>query len=462
MHLRTDPLGSDRLAAFLNSMPDLPRQIRLAAGDYFMHGQDSRMRQVGLPGNICCAVMKLGKGFSVDTLRRRIADSPLLNWLAKARIVRPVPLIFPPLWRSIGDPQPILFEHNTLNGCDSSPTFLPAAVSRHKLNADTGPGLVFDVVRHADGTSHLYISWNHTLLDARGLDLLLNHLNGQPGAPASPSVQDFISPKQFGWDLAGWWPNIKQARGSVKWLNESGKDPIFSLVPPDRPAQCRNHRHLISFTPEDTARIDARCQQFNCGFRRSHFYLAACLRALHSLALQRGNQDGAYLVPVPHDTRRRGSKGPIFSNHLSILFYRIDPKFAGRISDILGELSRQMTDQIRDRFPDSCMAALDMFKPLPLRYYVHHLGKPTRGKFASLSFSDSGETCASLSDLCGGEIQDVTHLVPTWRPPGITIVFLRFRNRLSAMVSTVDDCLNSLEVDALDRDIRRALLEEIP
>ena len=67
-------------------MSDLPRQIRLAAGDYFMHGQDCRMRQVGLPGNVCCAVIKLDKGFDVERLRRRIAESPIMNWLARARI----------------------------------------------------------------------------------------------------------------------------------------------------------------------------------------------------------------------------------------------------------------------------------------------------------------------------------------------------------------------------------------
>jgi hypothetical protein len=163
---------------------------------------------------------------------------------------------------------------------------------------------------------------------------------------------------------------------------------------------------------------------------------------------------------VPHDTRKRGANGPIFSNHLSILFYRIEPKFAGRISDILGELSRQMTDQIRDRFPESCMAALDMFKPLPLGYYVHHLGKPTRGKIATFSFSDSGETCAGIKDLWGGKILDVTHIVPAWRPPGLMIVFLRFGNRLSALLSSVDDCLNPAEVDGMERDVRHALLEE--
>ena len=442
-------------------MSDLPRQIRLAPGDYFMHGQDRRMRQVGLPGNVCCAVIKLGNGFDVERLRRRIAESPIMDWLSRARIFRPVPMLFPPLWRTSTKPKDILFEHHHQNGVADKPWLLPEVVAGRELDAGRGPGVAFDVMRHADGTSHLFLSWNHTHLDARGLDFLLNHLNADEITKAAPGVQNFISPKQLGSGLSGWWPNVKQARGSVAWLNESGAEPLFSLVPPGpRPASCRNHYRVIYFTEAETARVDARCQQFNCGFRRSHFYLAASLRALHTVAVQRGNKDGAYLIPVPHDTRKRGANGPIFSNHLSILFYRIEPQHAGRITDILGELSRQMTNQIRDRFPESCMAALDMFKPLPLGFYVHHLGKPTRGKIATFSFSDSGETCAGMKELWGGKILEVTHLVPAWRPPGLTVVFLRFCNRLSALLSSVDDCLSPAEVDGMERDMRKSLLEE--
>lgn len=426
-----------------------------------MHGLDCQMRRVGLPGNVCCAVIRLGAGFEVGRLRQRMAESAIMDWLARARIFRPVPALFPPVWRRGQVARRLLFEHPGENGMPDKPWLLPEAVARHELHASRGPGLAFDVIRHSDGTSHLFLSWNHTHLDARGLDLLLNHLSGDNAARMLPSAQHFINPKQLGWELASWWPTVKRARGSVKWLNESGAEPLFSLVPPGpRPKRCRNNYRVLYFTEEETARIDARCQQLNCGFRRSHFYLAASLRGLHGVAVQRGNKEGAYLVPVPHDTRKRGANGPIFSNHLSILFYRIEPRFAGRISDILGELSRQMTDQIRDRFPESCIAALDMFKPLPLGYYVHQLGKPTRGKFATFTFSDSGETCAGLKDLWGGKILDVTHIVPAWRPPGLMMVFLRFGNRLSALVSSVDDCLGPSEADNLERDIRHALLEE--
>ena len=292
------------------------------------------------------------------------------------------------------------------------------------------------------------------------MDLLLSHLNASTETNGAAS-KNLLNPSQRGWSLAGWWPNAKKAHGSVKWLNESGREPLFTLVPEGRrPRSCRNQYRVVSFSREDTARIDERCQRLSAGFRRSHFYLAGTLRAVHALATRRGNKEGAYLVPVPHDTRRRGAGGPIFSNHLSILFYRISPEQCGKISDIVGELGRQMTNQIRDRFPECCMAALEMFKPLPLGFFGRRLGKPTRGKFATFCFSDSGEACAGMTDFLGAPIQEVTHLVPTWRPPGLTLVFLSFGGRLSALLSWVDDCLSLAEVEGMERDLRAALLEE--
>jgi len=425
-----------------------------------MHGQDHRMRRFGLPGNVCYAIIQLDRGFDADRLRRRIAESPIVDWLTRARIVRRWPLL-PPVWRTTTKPKAIFFEHPEQNGTLETPWSLPKVVAARELRAERGPGLTFDVVRHADGTSHLYLSWNHTLLDARGLDFLLSHLNADGATNGAPGVQDFISPKQTDGKRIGWLANAQLAQGSVKWLHESGKEPLFSLVPPGRRRGPRcNHHRLLRLTEPETARLDARSQQITAGFRRSHFYLAASIRALHAIATGRGNRDGAYLIPVPHDTRRHGAKGPIFSNHLSILFYRIEPRFAGRISDIVGELSRQMTEQIRDRFPESCMAALEMFKPLPLWYYMHYLGKPTRGKFASLSFSDSGEICPGMAEFCGGRILDATHLIACWRWPGLTMLFLRFGNQLSVELSWVNDCLSPAEAVGLERDLRQALLEE--
>ena len=90
-------------------MTELPRKIRLAPGDYFMHAQDLWMRRSGLQGNICCAVLEMDKGFDAERLRRRVAESPLMNWLARARMKHPVPFL-PPTWQ-LAKAEPIFFEH---------------------------------------------------------------------------------------------------------------------------------------------------------------------------------------------------------------------------------------------------------------------------------------------------------------------------------------------------------------
>ena len=441
-------------------MPELPSQIRLAAGDYFMHGQDLRLRRNGLPGNICHAILQLEPGIDVEKLRKRLAASPIVDWLARVRITRTVPLVAPQ-WRAAPQPPVIFREHQDGNTNKDDRTFLPQASAAHELHAGRGPALALDLIRHPDNSSRLVLSWNHTLMDARGADLVLRHLFANPQPNGLPTVDHLVNPNQKRHNLANWWENVKTAKGSVKWLHESGREPLFSLmpeIPSGKP--CRNCWRAMSFTDDETRRIGARCEQLNASFRRSNFYLAASLRAVHTVAVSRGNQTGAYLIPVPHDMRRRGGSGPIFSNHLSILFYRLNPETASSVTAIIAELSRQMMEQIRTRFPESCMAALDMFKPLPLRYYVHHLGKPTRGKVATFCFSDSGETCAGMTEVFGARIHEVTHLVPAWRPPGLTVVFLTFSGRLSALLSWVDDCLTAAEVDVMERVIRGALLEE--
>jgi hypothetical protein len=441
-------------------MTELPGQIYFAPGDYFMYTEDLWMRRSGLEGNICCAVLQLDKGFDVERLRRRMKESPLMNWLARARAVRPLPFL-PPVWRASGTPGEIFFEHDEQGNEMETPWSPPKVVLQRQLRARCEPGVAFDVLHHADGTSHLFFSWNHTHLDASGVDFILHHLNTTTEADDAVALKNFIDPKQIkGLPISKWWERMGFAKTSWNWLEQSGKEPLFTPAPTGpRAKDLQNHRRRILFTEEETTRIAGQVSRITGGFRRSHFYLAASVKSLHNIALKRGNKDGAYLIPIPHDIRKHGAKGPIFSNHLSVMFYRIEALQAAQMKDIVGELGKQMTSMIRDKFPEACMAALNMFKILPPGFYIKQLGKPTKGKIASLSFSDSGEACPGMPEFCGGKILDVTHLIPCWRCPGVTTLFLQFGKRLSIMLSWVDDSLTPAEADGLERDLRKLLLE---
>ncbi len=443
-------------------MPELPRQIPLAGGDYFMHSQDARMRDAGLPGNICRVALRLDGGLDPEALRRRIESSPVFGWLARMHITRPWQ-VAPPTWRATASPR-AFFQVHPPNGSHGEVLgAVPREIGQREMHAARGPSLAIDLVGHSNGSQDLILSWNHALLDARGAEFILRHLYSGPAPDDSSTLESLINPDQTSFGFSKWWNSLGRARLSLNWLKASGKPPLFSLMPEAAPASApKNHSRLLLFTSEEAARIDARCKSLNAAFRRSHFYLAASLRAVHEVALRRGKADSAYLLPVPHDKRRRGAKGPIFSNHLSILFYRIEAHQATNLSAVIEELTKQMMEQIRTQFPECCMAALDMFKPLPLNLYLYQLGKPSQGKFASFCFSDSGETCAGIRDVMGAKIQSVVHMVSTWRPPGLTVLFWSYAGRPCAQLSYTDDCLSPEEADLLERTLRSALVEEIP
>ena len=121
-----------------------------------MHGQDHRMRRVGLPGNVCCAIIRLDRAWTW-TGCAGASQSPMMDWLARVSLVRPFPLL-PALWRTSAKPKAILYEHHDPNGSMETPWSLPEVVAERELHAERGPGVTFDLVRHADGTNHLYLS----------------------------------------------------------------------------------------------------------------------------------------------------------------------------------------------------------------------------------------------------------------------------------------------------------------
>ena len=445
-------------------MPSFPSQFRLTGGDYFIHALDRRMRRAGLAGNVCRIVIRLEGRLDAEPLRERVAASPIFNWLGRLRMIRLLPVL-PPLWRAAARPVEVFHEHHGNGASGDVPANLPPALLERPMRAGGNPALALDLVSHRDGTAHLVFSWNHALLDVHGAEMLLRHLYVGEGAAGGLEDGDLVNPGQTSFSPLRQWRNFPRramtARGSLALINKTCGEPLFSLLPSPRPVkECRNHFRVCSFSEEETTRIDAHGERLKARFRRSLFYLAASIGALHTVVAGGGGEPGAYLVPVPHDLRRRGASSPIFSNQLSFLFYRIEPHLAASLTDTLGELTQQLTDQVRNRTPESFLAAMEMFKVMPLDFYIHRLGRPTRGKFASFFFTDAGETCAGMYELLGARVTAVTHLAPASRPPGLTVVFSRFRRQLTAVLSWVDDCLTLAEVDDLERGLRSALLGE--
>lgn len=430
---------------------ELPLSVPLTGADYFVCALDRQMRRAGLPGNVCRLVVRLEGGTDPARLAERLAGSEVLRWLARLRLTRDLPLQTP-RWRAGGGPAPEILR---LHRAGAGGAWLPADLPEHALRPDRCPALALDLVQGPRGTGHLVLTWHHALLDVRGAELLIGHLGGGPAPSAASAPAAHGEPR-------GWLRKLSFARESLACITAACGGPMARLGG-GRAAGGGNRYRIHWFDEAETERVDEHARRLEADFRRSLFYLAASVKAVDGVARRRSGDRGDYVVPVPHDLRRRGAAGPLLSNQLSFLFFRVGAAGAGDLRATVGSLTAQMLEQVRGRTTESFRAAMELFRPAPLGFYLRQLGKPTGGGLATFFFSDAGESCPGLAELAGARPTAVTHLAPAADPPGLGVVFSRFRGRLCFVLSWVGEGLEASEVDRLDSGLAAALLgEEAP
>lgn len=442
------------------TVAEFPRDLPITGADHFVCALDRQMQRAGLPGNICRLVVRLEGDLDPTGLAEGLARTPAVHWLARLRLKRPLHLLTP-RWNAAEGPVPALLTVSEENGGGNLGA-LPAALPERVLPPGQSPCFALDYLRGAHGIGHLVLSWHHALMDVRGAELLLRMLGaaraGDGDDTRSAIPQRGVRPRLLG-RLRGYPRRLAFARESLAFITATCREPMVSLVgSTPAPGPCRYRVHW--FDTEETVRIDEHCRRLEGGFRRSLFFLAAAVQAVHRTAERRGLGGGAYVVPVPHDLRRRGAAGPILSNQLSFLFFRVEANGASDLRSLLAALTEQMLSQLRNRCDASFLAAMELFRPLPLDFYVRQLGRPTDGRVATFFFSDAGESCPGLEELAGARPTAITHLAPAARPPGLAVVTSRFRGRLCFVVSWTGDCASEAEIDLLEADFAAALLGE--
>jgi len=445
------------------------QSLPLTGGDYFVLALDYQMRRADMRGNVCRLVVKLDGTVDAERLRAAIRVSGTQPWLANVRFRRTLPFL-KPRWRwCAGNRELPVAERAAPGGWQPGAPLPPIGTKQDPAVVGLRPGrspVAFDLVDGpAGGGTTLVLTWHHGIMDARGAELLLQHINAAadgepPGEHVLLGNGRLLSAAQVR-AQSGWWPSLHAARQSLFLVDRVSRAPLASMRPEgDGPFEPRNLFRLISFTREETDLIIRNGDRAGAGFRRSLFFLAASARALHAVRTRRGAEPAAFLVPVPQDLRRRGAPGPVFFNHVSFLFYRAEPEHLGSMKELVATLTRQMTEQIRDRMPYSFDTAMRMFQRLPLGLYARILRGPSRGRFATFFFSDTGESFRDRQSFLGARITDIAHLAPVAFPPGIALIWTTFQGRLNVVLSWVDGCLADDEVDSVEQTLRAELLGE--
>jgi len=245
------------------------------------------------------------------------------------------------------------------------------------------------LARMRDGTSKILFTWRHLALDGIGAEMLLCETaaiaNGQSGYVAFASAPQVRAAKR-----RTWWGHFRAAQPAVNYFRDLLRVHRFRSLGSARPSARLGRFVVETMSIEDSDQI-ARQAALRAGLMTGHFFLACATKAHHEVWRGRGDRPGAYLMSLPVRTRKPGSKGPLFQNNMSFLFFSALEGEAADIATLCTRFQRQHARFLREGLAESFLQLQYLMRPVPSRLYSWHLKHRMRGEINSFYHSHTGE-----------------------------------------------------------------------
>ena len=313
-----------------------------------------------------------------------------------------------------------------------------------------------DVVALRDGQCLAALSWSHLLLDGKGAELLLAELarlcdgidlpddSRPPARPSRTLIQKFRATK----------PALDHLTG----LQESG---VPSLGGP-RARRGRGLYEVLTFDADESDRVRARIEGAGAALFPFTFYVACVARAHDRVFQHRGRAPKGYGISVPTQTRRRGARGPLFGNHVGVLYFNPRREHLGCLAATASAMKAQFAVMTRARVAESFDSMLDLMRPVPTSVFLWIIRAQFRGEICSCFHSYTGPFAPELTEFAGGRVLNAYHLPCLGTPPGTGIFFGEHAGRINVTISWREGALDDTERRLMIGQLREDLLGEIP
>jgi acyl carrier protein len=283
----------------------------------------------------------------------------------------------------------------------------------------------FALLEKRDGGAVLIFSWNHLMTDAVGAELFLEQLE-HFGTGLAQRLPGSDIAEGLNGSTPSWRERCIASRPMVNQFRELVRKP-FTCLGPRRPAAGRTRFAVQTLTKEQTGVVHERCTQLCGPLVTMPFYLACIMRAHDRVFASRGLAPASHVCSVPVQIRRKGSRGPLFQNHLTMFFGAVERKDLGTLEDAVSSLMEQHTRFTRERLGDSLNELMHAMSPIPSWLYMSFISLQMKGPFASFFHSHTGEFAAGLDRFLGAEITNAFHVPAVPTPPG-TGIFCNEKN----------------------------------
>ena len=431
----------------LFSHSPLPEKIPLSGSDCFHLVLDKHARKYNAGDNVMRIVFYFDKSLSKPEIEERLSHSALIHWLCNIRLVTP-PFFRKPYWKyTDGGRKICVHEHE-----HAEEFSIPETVLNRDIPIDAERFIECDIVRYPTGRSVLSLSWNHILMDGRGIGMLVNHLNELDETDGlSPQDHFPVAEKR-----TGIYRYIRNMYEVKRFIQDSSRLPIASIAGKNAKSSKHFSNRIIYFTREETALIDQAAFKHGARFGANLFYLSCCAHAVNLINSQRGTEGDLWL-PIPYDGRLKGSKGPVISNFVAYLFYRLTSTELLDVKTTVGSMNRQMAEQLKTEMPRKYNMLLKMMRHFPLWLYYFLISRTGEGNFSSFLYSSTGNNFNQVNHLFGMPVKNLTIYPSSTFPPGLTFSFLRHHDALNINIAYSSDILSKFELDFLEEKMRNLL-----
>lgn len=305
-------------------------------------------------------------------------------------------------------------------------------------------------LQHARTASFLVLTWFHPLMDARGGQNLLTHLNhldqhdGETpwdgGPPAFVPERDSRPLRERG-RIAGRSLAYMRTLAPVPPVS-----PATALAPPGR----TRFRHESFLAPE-LAGGDRRAT------REITWRLALVGKAMAELWRKRGLPDVPFLLPISVDLRPKGEPGPVFGNSLAFHFARFRPSDTGDVPALARALRHQMADAVRDGHIEANEVAMEFLKYRPPSRMLGVLPWTAGGELFSFNCADLADWPPALEHCFGRRIVNAYHIPVVPPRPGIGVFFNRSGTRNNLVVSWIEGVVSEDEATRIIEVVREGM-----
>jgi hypothetical protein len=433
------------------SKADLPQKVILSGADCFHLVLDKHAKKHGAGGNVMRKVFYFNTAVSFEKIENILKASPVIYWLCNIKLMEP-PFFRLPYWKYKDRGNEIIIKQHQ----SSIENEIPRVILTRDITVGSDRFIEADIIYYPSGSSAFVLSWNHILLDAKGTTLLFEHLN-HLSENELQNFDIFFPAKEKKANIFTYISNMYKVK---RFVQTSARPPVSSVaMAKTKHGEDETLNKTIAFNAEETAKIAANALKTGSRFGPTLYFIACCSQVIHQLNKPK-NKAGDLWLPIPYDGRLRGAAGPLISNIVSFLFYRIPESELTTVPQTVKCLSTQMRSQIADGIPQRYTMFLNMMRHIPLWLYYFLVSRTGKGVFASFLYTSTGDNFNELKHLFGEPLRDLNMIPALTFPPGLTFVFLKHDNELNINIAYSPDVISNNELHLIEEKLKEILLAD--